>query len=157
MQESINCKHECSKPYVYLTPTAFVKKFIDLSIENNFNFLYLYAFYDSSYVKNDKFDDKCFIIKPLYVSVDKYTIFDKNDIRKIFNSKNVFIKVNKRYVFTDYDARDGSILVIYTKPSTYVKNNTTIKYYPCEKRYDLFFTGDPDTIRERIADRDVKI
>ena len=165
-----NTKADDYKPYLYLTPTSFVEKFLGIAdiediilAEENEPLIdlneSLWISYDSNFVKNDQFNENIYVISPMYVSFNKHCIFDRNDIRKIFKAKNVFIKVGESKIIKDYGPNSNrSILSIDLKPASFVnKDGKEIEYYPCKAFADGFFVGCPEMIRERIANRSIKV
>ena len=169
-REFAEAKADDYKPYLYLTPTSFVEKFLGIAdiediilAEENEPLIdlneSLWVSYDSDFVKNDKFNENIYVISPMYVSFNKHCIFDRNDIRKIFKAKNVFIKVGESKIIKDYGPNSNrSILSIDLKPASFVnKDGKEIEYYPCKAFADGFFVGCPEMIRERIAKRSIKV
>lgn len=169
MQSTMIRNTECDdyKPFIYLSPTSFVEKFLAIvDVENiilaeeNKSLIdlneSLWVSYDSDFVKKDRFNKDMYVISPMFVSLNKYCIFDRNDIRKIFKAKNVFIKVHESKILENTDGQ--SILAIDLKSKCFInKDGDEIEYHPSKALIDSFFVAYPEIIRERIAKRSIKI
>lgn len=141
-------KFECFSEYRYLSPTRFVDEFVKIYNTDTSFGAQLWVVYDKDFIRHCKYDEAYAIITPKYVSIDKYTIFDKVMLCNIFNTKNIGIKVHFKYI--DYDDKDGCLLSIEFAESSFTKDGHLIKYHKCDNFYHPFFENINDTyLQER--------